>query len=111
MRQRSREIKVSHGFSAFIPIIPTVALLGYCLLYTKDSNLEFFGYVYLELPMDERFANESKSIRFKSGQIPSFGVLFLLFRGVRAMPAKTAMKAENHSREGPINTTIGKSGF
>ena len=25
------------------------------------------------------------------------------------MPAKTAKKAENHSKEGPINTSIGKS--
>ena len=25
------------------------------------------------------------------------------------MPAKTAEKAENHSKEGPINTSIGKS--
>ena len=26
------------------------------------------------------------------------------------MPAKTAMKAENQSKEGPINTTVSKSG-
>ena len=26
------------------------------------------------------------------------------------MPAKIAMKAENHSKEGTINTTVGKSG-
>ena len=37
-------------------------------------------------------------------------VPFLSFGGVRPMPAKTAMKAENHSKEGPINTTVGKSG-
>ena len=30
--------------------------------------------------------------------------------GLRPTPAKTAEKAENHSKEGPINTTIGKSG-
>ena len=27
------------------------------------------------------------------------------------MPTKTAKKAENHSKEGPINTTVGKSGI
>ena len=26
------------------------------------------------------------------------------------MPAKTAKKAENYGKEGPINTTVGKSG-
>jgi len=39
------------------------------------------------------------------------GVLPLLFGKVRPMPAKIAMKAENHSKEGPINTTVGKSGI
>ena len=27
------------------------------------------------------------------------------------MPAKTVKKAENHSKEGPINRTVGKSGI
>ena len=28
----------------------------------------------------------------------------------RPTPVKTAEKAENHSKEGPMNTTVGKSG-
>ena len=60
--------------------------------------------------MAERFANERKNIRLESGQIRSLGVLFLLFGGVQPMPAKTAIEADNHSKEGPINTTVGKSG-
>ena len=56
--------------------------------------------------MAERFANESKNIVFESGSIPSLGVFFLLFGGVLLMAAKTATKAENHSKEGPINTTV-----
>jgi hypothetical protein len=59
--------------------------------------------------MTEQFANERKTIKLESGQIQSLGVLFLSFRGVQPKPAKTAMKAENHSKEGPINTTVGKS--
>ena len=31
------------------------------------------------------------------------------FQGVLPMPTKTAKKAENHSQEGPINATVGKS--
>ena len=38
------------------------------------------------------------------------GVLSLLLGRVQPMPAKTAMKAENHSKEGPKNTTVSKSG-
>ena len=60
--------------------------------------------------MAEQFTNERINIRFKFGRIQSLGVLFLLFGGVWPMPAKTAMKAENHRKEGPINTTVGKSG-
>ena len=45
---------------------------------------------------------------FESGPKQSVGVLFLLFRGVRPVPAKTAMEAEKHSKEGSINTTVGK---
>ena len=60
--------------------------------------------------MSERFANERKSSRFKSGQIQSLGVLFLIFRGVRPTPAKTAMKAKNHNKEGPKDTIVGKFG-
>ena len=30
-------------------------------------------------------------------------------RGMRPTPDKTAMKAEDHSKEGPINSTIGKT--
>ena len=33
------------------------------------------------------------------------------FWGVPLTPVKTTKKAENHSKEGPINTTVGKSGF
>ena len=33
-----------------------------------------------------------------------------IFVEVQPMPAKTAMKAENHRKEGPINTIVGKSG-
>jgi hypothetical protein len=36
-------------------------------------------------------------------------VLFLLFGEGRPTPAKTAMKAENHCKESPINTSVGKS--
>ena len=60
--------------------------------------------------MTKEFANESKNIRFKSGQLPSLGVFFLLFKSVWPMPSKTAMKAENHRIEGTINTTVVKSG-
>ena len=60
--------------------------------------------------MAEQFANESKNIMLKSRQIPSLGVLFPLFGGVWPTPAKTAMKTENHSKGGPINTTLGKFG-
>ena len=59
--------------------------------------------------MAERFTIERKNIRFESGQIQSLGVLLLLFRGVWPMPAKTAMKADNHNKEGPINTTVSES--
>ena len=31
-------------------------------------------------------------------------------RGGGGTPAKTVKKAENHSKEGPLNTTVGKSG-
>ena len=56
--------------------------------------------------MGEPFANERKNIRFESGQLTIFGVLSLsLTKGT----AKAAEKAENHSKEGPINTSIGKS--
>jgi len=44
------------------------------------------------LPMKE------KNIRFESGR-----------QRVWPMPAKTAEKAEKHIKEGPINTSIGKS--
>ena len=64
-----------------------------------------------EPPMAEPFANERKNIRFESGRIRSLGVLFLLFGRVRPMPAKTALKVENHSKEGHINTTVGKTGW
>ena len=60
--------------------------------------------------MAERFANERKNIRFESGQLTSLGVLFLSFMGVQPTPAKTTKKAEKHSKGGPINTTVGKSG-
>ena len=55
--------------------------------------------------MAEQFANERKNIRFESGQLMIFGVLFLL-----PMPAKTAEKARHHRKEGPISTTVDKSG-
>ena len=42
--------------------------------------------------------------------VRSLGVLFLSFGGMRPTPAKTAMKAENHNKAGPINTHVGKSG-
>ena len=32
-------------------------------------------------------------------------------QGLRPLPAKTAEKAKNHRREGPINTTVRKSGI
>ena len=59
--------------------------------------------------MAERFANERKNIKFESARIQSLGVLFLLSGGMQPTPAKIAMKAENHSKEGPINTILGKS--
>ena len=34
-----------------------------------------------------------------------------IFWRVRPMPAKTPEKAENQSKEGPMNTTVGKSGY
>ena len=55
--------------------------------------------------MAERFANERKNIKFESKRIRSFEVLF--FRVVTL--AKNAMK-KKHSNEGPLNTTVGKSG-
>ena len=61
--------------------------------------------------MAEQFVNERKNIRPKSRQIRSLGILFLLFRGVQPTPARTDMKAENNSKESPINTTVGKSGM
>ena len=33
-----------------------------------------------------------------------------IFRMVRPIPSETAKKAENNSKEGHINTTVGKSG-
>ena len=57
--------------------------------------------------MAERFANERINMRLKSRQIQSLEVLFLLFWGVWSTPAKTAMKAENHSKKVSINTTVG----
>ena len=33
------------------------------------------------------------------------------FWGVQPIPDKTAKKVENQSKEGPINTTVGKSGL
>ena len=59
--------------------------------------------------MGEQFANERKNIRPKSRRIKSLAALFLLCGGVRPTPANNAMK--NHSIEGSINTTVGKSGF
>ena len=57
--------------------------------------------------MAEPFANERKNIRFKSGRIQSLGVLFLLFMGVRPFSVKIALRAENHSKIDPLNTTVG----
>ena len=37
-------------------------------------------------------------------------IFTVLFRECGS-PDKTAKKAENHSKEGPINTTVGKSGL
>ena len=37
-------------------------------------------------------------------------VIEILEPQMRPTPAKTAEKAENHSKEGPINTTVCKSG-
>ena len=53
--------------------------------------------------MAERFANERKCSKK--------GLWFeAIFRGVWPMPARIAKKAENYSKEGPINTTVGKYG-
>ena len=60
--------------------------------------------------MVEPFANERKNIMFESGRLTIFRVLFVSFGVVQPTPSKTANKAENHSKEGPINTTVGKSG-
>ena len=58
--------------------------------------------------MAEQFANERKTLGLNPGKY-DLGVLFLLFEGMRPTPAKTAMKAENHSNKGLINTTVGES--
>ena len=86
-------------------LYPQFVLLGYYLLYTQDSNPEFFSKFYLERQMAEQFAKERKNIkpRFK---VPISGNI----RGVRPTHDKTAMKAENHSKEGSMNTTVDKSG-
>ena len=59
--------------------------------------------------MSEPFANERKNIKFESGQLTMFGVLSLSFTKVWPTLAKSAKTAENHNKEGPINTYIGKS--
>ena len=58
-----------------------------------------------DLPIKE------KTLVLNPGQCNLLGVLFLLFEGVWPTPDKTAMKAENHSKEGPINTNVAKFVF
>jgi len=53
--------------------------------------------------MKERFPNKRKNIK------PELW-FELIFWVVWPMPYKTAKKAANHSKEGPINATISKSG-
>ena len=57
--------------------------------------------------MAETFADESKNIRFEPGQL----VINLGYFLGSAVNASQNWKAENHSKEGPINTTVGKSGI
>ena len=51
--------------------------------------------------MAEQFLNKRKDIKPGSW----FEAIFA------GMQPKTAKKARNHSKEGPINTSVGKSGF
>ena len=59
--------------------------------------------------MAEQFSNEKKPLGLNASEYNIWGVIFLVFEGMRPKPAKTATKAQNHSKEGPINTTVGKS--
>ena len=38
---KSSNLDATHNLLGLTPVIPTVALLGYCLLYNQDSNPEF----------------------------------------------------------------------
>ena len=61
---------------------------------SQDLGLRILNRKLLSnLPMKEK-----KGLWFKA-----------IFIGVRPLPAKTAKEAENHSKEGPINTTVDES--
>ena len=53
---------------------------------------------------------KEKKLGLNPGKYDLWGYFFLLFGGKRPSLAKTNMKAENHSKEGPLDTTVGKSG-
>ena len=71
--------------------------------FTLRIQILSFRQRNLEPQITEQFPNKRKNIKpgswFKA-----------IFESVQPGPAKTAEKAENHCKEGPLNATVGKSG-
>ena len=52
---------------------------------------------------------KEKTLGSNPGEYNLWGYFFF-YSGEWPTPAKTTVKSENRSKEGPINTTVGKSG-